>query len=99
MPSTQPQTPDPCALVIFGATGDLTKRKLLPALYNLARSGLLPEDFAIVAFARKPHPSEAFRQEIGEAMQQFAPKPFDAARWESIQARISYVAGDYGDPA
>jgi len=48
------RTPDPCVVVIFGASGDLTKRKLLPALYHLEQSGLLPEDFAVVGVARRP---------------------------------------------
>ena len=62
MASAEQQTADPCALVIFGATGDLTKRKLMPALYNLARSGLLPDDFAVFAFARRVHETEDFRR-------------------------------------
>ena len=48
------RTPDPCIVVIFGASGDLTKRKLLPALYHLEQSGLLPKDFAVVGVARRP---------------------------------------------
>src|ERR1700749_4270467 len=53
--SQQPErTPDPCIVVIFGASGDLTKRKLLPALYHLEQSGLLPKDFAVVGVARRP---------------------------------------------
>ena len=53
--AVQPErTPDPCVVVIFGASGDLTKRKLLPALYHLEQSGLLPKDFAVVGVARRP---------------------------------------------
>jgi len=99
MANTAQQTADPCALVIFGATGDLTKRKLMPALYNLARSGLLPDDFAVVAFARRVHATEAFRRELSDAMQQFGPQPLDAGLWEKIVARLTYLSGDYGDPA
>jgi glucose-6-phosphate 1-dehydrogenase len=58
--STQ-QAPEPCALVIFGATGDLTHRKLVPALYNLAHEGQLPQSFAIVGFARRPKTHDPIR--------------------------------------
>src|SRR5262245_19702545 len=99
MATAEHQTADPCALVIFGATGDLTKRKLMPSLYNLARSGLLPDDFAVFAFARRVHKTEDFRRELTEAMQEFGPKPLDAALWERIASRITYLTGDYGDHA
>ena len=55
------RTPDPCIVVIFGASGDLTKRKLLPALYHLEQSGLLPKDFAVVGVARRPLGSRPLR--------------------------------------
>jgi len=99
MTSAQPQTADPCTLVIFGATGDLTKRKLMPALYNLARSGLLPDDFTVLAFARRVHTTEQFRVELTEAMQRFGPQPLDVSRWQSIVERVTYLCGDYGDAA
>src|ERR1051326_7794139 len=57
------RTPDPCTMVIFGATGDLTRRKLLPALYNLALEHLLPAGFSVIAFARRPYSDEQFRQQ------------------------------------
>jgi len=99
MATSEHQTADPCALVIFGATGDLTKRKLMPALYNLGRSGLLPKKLAIFGFARRARSSEDFRRELSEAMQQFGPKPLDDALWKDISDRLNYIAGDYGDPA
>ncbi|MBA2726986.1 MAG: glucose-6-phosphate dehydrogenase, partial [Parachlamydiaceae bacterium] len=61
-----------CVLVIFGATGDLTSRKLIPALYNLACDHQLPENFACVAFARRDKTNEVFREEMLEAVQQFS---------------------------
>jgi len=99
MASSEQQTADPCVLVIFGATGDLTKRKLMPALYNLARSGLLPDNLAILAFARRVHTIENFRRDLTDAMQQFGPQPLDAGLWERIVARVTYLTGDYADPA
>jgi len=99
MASAEQQTADPCALVIFGATGDLTKRKLMPALYNLARSGLLPDDFAVLAFARRVHKTEDFRSELTAAMQRFGPRPLDAGLWSKIVGRTTYLMGEYGDPA
>jgi glucose-6-phosphate 1-dehydrogenase len=99
MPSAVQQAADPCVLVIFGATGDLTKRKLMPSLYNLARSGLLPDDFAVFAFARRVHTTEEFRAELTQAMQRLGPKPLDAELWEKIVGRITYLTGDYGDAA
>ncbi|MFN8625096.1 MAG: glucose-6-phosphate dehydrogenase [Candidatus Binatia bacterium] len=99
MASSAQQTADPCVLVIFGATGDLTKRKLMPAFYNLARGGLLPDNLAILAFARRVHTTENFRRELTEAMQRFGPRPLDTGLWEKIVGRVTYHTGDYGDPA
>ena len=61
--------PDPCAVVIFGATGDLTHRKLVPALYNLAADGALPPTVSVVGFARRDKTDEVFRKELEEAAQ------------------------------
>jgi len=99
MPNAEQETADPCVLVIFGATGDLTKRKLMPALYNLARSGLLPDGLAVLGFARRVRTTEAFRRDLTEAMQRFGPQPLDTGLCERIVARVTYYAGDYGDPA
>ena len=62
------QTTEPCAMVIFGATGDLTHRKLLPALYNLALEHPLPAGFSVVGFARRPYTDEDFRQQALESI-------------------------------
>ena len=89
--------PEPCAMVIFGASGDLTRRKLVPALYSLARERLLPSGFAIVGMARRPL---AFAADMREAVGQFARRrPVDDALWESFGGAISYVSGDFDDPA
>jgi len=72
-------TPDasPCVMVIFGITGDLTKRKLIPALINLAKENLLSKQFAIVGFAMNDYTTESFRKVLGEEIPKFAPDPID----------------------
>jgi len=87
----------PCVMVIFGATGDLTKRKLIPALCNLAQDNLLPEQFAIVGFATNDHTTESFRKMLGEEIPKYAPTPVDLKFWDGIAERIYYVRGDFQD--
>ena len=87
---------NPCILVIFGATGDLTARKLLPALYNLAREGQLPPQFACVGFARKEKTNEQFREEVKEALNQFSRvKPIDETLWKHFQEQIFYYRSEF----
>src|SRR5262245_55090655 len=94
MPSAQP-----CAIVIFGASGDLAKRKLIPAIYELAREKLLNEKSYIVGYSRSPMSDEAFRKDWRESIQQFArSKPIDEALWKSLAPRIYYTQADYGSP-
>src|SRR5579862_3919439 len=88
---------DPCAMVIFGASGDLTKRKLIPALYNLAKEGLLSKEFALVGFARHPMTSEQYRDQISSEISQFSTAPVDPELWKWLASRIYYVSGDAGD--
>ncbi|MCE9594005.1 MAG: glucose-6-phosphate dehydrogenase [Planctomycetes bacterium] len=88
----------PCALVIFGAAGDLTKRKLIPALYNLARQKLLPDEFAIVGCARAELDTAAFRAQIASEIERHVPGTFDPELWKWIEARLYYVSGDFGEP-
>jgi glucose-6-phosphate 1-dehydrogenase len=88
-----------CAMVIFGATGDLTHRKLIPALFNLWSEGLLHENFVIVGVARRALTAEAFRDELGEAVRQFSrKKPRDDAEWKRFASGMEYVQGDFEDP-
>ncbi len=89
---------DPCAIVIFGATGDLTKRKLLPSLYNLRLNGLLPREFALVGVVRKSMDDEAFRDLMSAEIREFATAPIDPALWADFRARLHCVAGDVGRP-
>ena len=93
-----PSAAGPCVMVIFGATGDLTKRKLIPALLNLAQEGILSRQFAIVGFAVNPLDTESFRKTLGEEMPKFAPDPIDVKMWEWLSERIYYVKGDFQDP-
>jgi glucose-6-phosphate 1-dehydrogenase len=88
----------PCVMVIFGATGDLTKRKLIPALINLAQEGLLSKQFAIVGFASNDYNTESFRKVMAEEVPKFAPESIDLKQWEWLAERIYYVRGDFQDP-
>jgi len=89
----------PCTVVIFGASGDLTKRKLVPALYNLARHRLLAEDFAVVGFARRPSTTDAFRLQMRKDVASFCDCEVDPAPWDWVESRLHYVAGDVTDAA
>ena len=89
---------DPCLMVIFGASGDLTKRKLLPALCNLAAAKLLTDQFAIIGFASNEFNTETFRKQLSEEIKQFASCPISPEMWEWFLKRIFYVRGDFQDP-
>ena len=90
------QAPEPCALVIFGATGDLTHRKLVPALYNLAHEGQLPQSFAIVGFARRPKTHEQFRAELRDAVAKFSRfQPINPAIWDALAQGIFYHQSEF----
>jgi glucose-6-phosphate 1-dehydrogenase len=86
-------------MVIFGASGDLTKRKLLPALYNLAREGLLSDAFAVVAVARAPASEEEFRQKLLAEVDGFVSAPLDATLRGWLADRLFYVSGQFDDEA
>jgi glucose-6-phosphate 1-dehydrogenase len=79
-------------MVIFGASGDLTRRKLLPALYNLSLDGLLPGSFAVVGFARSEMTDEQFRQQALEAVNQFSRRPVDPGPWDSFARGLFYAS-------
>jgi glucose-6-phosphate 1-dehydrogenase len=90
---------DPCVMVIFGASGDLTKRKLLPALYNLAAANLLSRQFAVVGYAYAAATDDSFREQLTSDMKTLATGPIDPGIWEWLVRRIHYVQGDFQDPA
>ena len=93
------RTPDPCVLVIFGASGDLAHKKLIPALYALAFRRLLPERFAVVGVARSEADDEGFRADMREAVQKYARDEFRDDVWDGLAAHMRYVATDFADPA
>ncbi len=92
-----PRTPDACAVVVFGATGDLTARKLMPALYNLARSRMMPTGFSIVGFARRDWSDEQFRTIMKEAVTKYSREPIDGELWDSFARRLHYVSSNFDD--
>jgi len=90
-------TAPPCVVVIFGATGDLTRRKLLPALYRLAQQQLIPNEFAILGTSRQPLSDDEFRSLMKAALQEFGDDALDESAWESFAKRIFYIDGDLND--
>ncbi len=86
-------------MVIFGASGDLTKRKLIPALYNLAKDNVLSKEFALIGFARNEMTSEEFRAKLTSEINEFATSKVDPELWNWFTERIYYVSGEFGDPA
>ena len=91
---------EPCVLVIFGASGDLTKRLLMPAFYNLACDGLLPEQFAIVGIAMDEFTTESFREKMSNDIKQFSTrKEFDTKTWDWLCSRLYYTQGKFDDNA
>ncbi|MGZ8833115.1 MAG: glucose-6-phosphate dehydrogenase [Thermoanaerobaculia bacterium] len=94
----QERVPEASCLVIFGASGDLTQRKLIPALYSLAHEGLLPAGQSIIGFARPEYTDEAFRMAMRESCDKFArTRPIDDAIWENFARGLFYVQGEFGD--
>src|SRR5262245_51401687 len=78
------RTPQPCAVVVFGASGDLTARKLVPALYNLARLRMLPGGFSVMGFARREWTDEQFRALMKEAVEKYSRTSLEGEIWESF---------------
>src|SRR5688572_18809961 len=93
------RVPDPCLVVIFGATGDLAHRKIFPAFYNLRRAGLLPLETSIVGYSRRPYTDEAFAAEMHEAVKTHSRNPVETALWDDFAEMIHYQKGDFGDAA
>ena len=105
-PRRQAKPADPCAMVIFGATGDLTKRLVMPALYNLARTKVLPENFALIGVARAEGTAESWRDHlhdmlksfVGNAATEFDIDHIDEAVWKRLADKMIYVQGDLTKP-
>lgn len=92
------QPANPCIMVIFGASGDLTMRKLVPAIYNLARQNLLSKEFAVVGFARRESSNEQFREKITQGIKEFATSSVDTDLWHWFVRRLYYLSGNFNDP-
>lgn len=88
----------PTVIVIFGASGDLTARKLIPAIYNLAFDNLLPSDFHLIGYGRKAIPDDEFRTIATDAVKEFSRRELNADVWDRVVAHTTYVAGGYDDP-
>jgi glucose-6-phosphate 1-dehydrogenase len=97
--ATKARAADPCCLVIFGASGDLTHRLLVPALYNLAAAGLLPQAFGLIGVARSPSSNEAFRENLANSLPQFAGRPIDQKVLKQLLGCVAYVQGEPADNA
>lgn len=87
----------PCTLVIFGGAGDLTKRLLIPSIYNLAAGGLLPENFAILGVARADKNDEQFRADLTEELNSFATAKVDQKVWDNLVQKIYYLRGNFDE--
>ncbi len=92
------RVPDPVCLVLFGATGDLAHRKVMPALYQLWRTNLLPHEFMLVAVGRRSYADDVFRAEIGQALGVFSRVPIEDRPLAEFLSRIVYHQGDFADP-
>jgi glucose-6-phosphate 1-dehydrogenase len=91
--------PQPCAMVIFGATGDLTHRKLIPALYNLAADGELPPAVTVVGFARRPKTDDEFRKELAETTKKYSRQPLRDDIWKTFAQSLFYHQSEFQDEA
>lgn len=89
----------PSSLIIFGVTGDLSRKKLMPAVYDLANRGLLPPGFALVGFARRDWEDQDFERVVHDSVQQYARTPFDENVWRQLSEGIRFVSGEFDDDA
>src|SRR6202795_2532824 len=89
--------PQPCSVIIFGATGDLAHRKLVPALYNLAADGELPPAVTVVGFARREKSDDEFRKEMEESTRKFSRQSVRDEIWKTFAQSIFYHQSDFGD--
>src|SRR5207244_337540 len=95
---THPLVPQPCTLVIFGGSGDLARRKLIPAVYNLLLDGVLPPNYAILGNGRKPLSDPDFRQTAREAIAKYSRQKISEKVWPDFERRLFYVGGLIEDP-
>src|SRR5918997_2174496 len=95
----QGQFAQPCTLVIFGGAGDLTRRKLLPALYNLALDGVLPTNFAVLGFALNEMDDQSYRVFARSGVEEFSRRAIDEGLWPGFERALFYLPGSFDDPA
>src|SRR5271169_3624318 len=94
------KTVEPCSIIIFGASGDLTARKLIPAFYHLFKDKQMPADFRIIGFARREKTDDEWRGELRKALDQFSrTKPVDDKVWQEFSMRLFYCIGEFTDAA
>ena len=94
-----PRIAGPCGLVIFGVTGDLSRKKLMPAIYDLANRGLLPPGFALVGFARRDWADQDFEQIVHESVKEHARTPFREEVWQQLAKGMRFIQGEFVDDA
>jgi glucose-6-phosphate 1-dehydrogenase len=92
-----PRVPEPCALVVFGVTGDLARKKLLPAVYDIANRGLLPSDFVLLGFARRDWGDGEFETVAKKSAKEYARTPWNEEVWERLSGNIKFIAGSFDD--
>src|SRR5690349_22778428 len=92
-----PRVAGPCVLVMFGVTGDLASKKLLPAVYDLANRGLLPPGFSLVGFARRDWENQDFAQVVYEAVKEHALTPFREEVWHQLTEGMRFIPGVFDD--
>lgn len=93
-----PRIPGPSSLILFGVTGDLSRKKVMPAIYDLSNRGLLPPGFALVGFARRDWADQDFAREVHDAVKEHARTPFSEETWQRLASGIRFVDGDLTDP-
>lgn len=93
------ESAEPCTIVIFGAAGDLTGRKLIPAIYNLSFDEKFANNMAVVGFSRGKETHKSFREKMQKAINQFSRRKIESAVWENLEARIHYIQSDFTDDA
>ncbi len=93
-----PRIAGPCGLVLFGVTGDLARKKLMPAIYDLANRGLLPPGFSLIGFARRDWATQDFGQVVHDAVKQYARTPFSEDVWRNLSEGFRFVPGTFDDP-
>ena len=94
-----PRIAGPCGLVLFGVTGDLSRKKVMPAIYDLANRGLLPPGFSLVGFARRDWADQDFAQIVHDAVKEHARTPFREEVWKQLSEGFRFVSGDFDDDA